>query len=123
MTTAADTIEEFARQDYKYGFVTPIESETIPKGLSEEIVRLCVETGGALSGEHGIGLEKRDFMPLVFTPEDLSAQACVRSSFDPEGVMNPQKVLPSGARCGDFAMARGSDAATAAAELPDGAWI
>jgi glycolate oxidase len=90
---------------------------------SEEIVRLCIEAGGALSGEHGIGLEKRDFMPLVFTAEDLSAQACLRAAFDPDGRMNPHKVLPAGARCGDFAMARGSDAATAAAELPEGSWI
>jgi len=90
---------------------------------SEEIVRLCVEAGGALSGEHGIGLEKRDFMPLVFSAEDLSAQACVRSAFDPVGRMNPQKVLPDGARCGDFAMARGSDAASVAADLPEGSWI
>jgi glycolate oxidase len=90
---------------------------------SEEIVRLCVDAGGALSGEHGIGLEKRDFMPLVFSAADLSAQACVRSAFDPGGLMNPEKVLPAGARCGDFAMARGMDAATAAADLPEGAWI
>ena len=90
---------------------------------SEEIVRLCVDAGGALSGEHGIGLEKRDFMPLVFTAEDLSAQACVRSAFDPAGRMNPQKVLPDGARCGDFAMARGSDATAVAEDLPEGAWI
>jgi len=90
---------------------------------SEEIVRLCIDAGGALSGEHGIGLEKRDFMPLVFTAEDLSAQACVRDAFDPEHLMNPQKVLPAGARCGDFAMARGRDAAEAAASLPEGAWI
>jgi len=90
---------------------------------SDEIVRLCIGAGGALSGEHGIGLEKRDFMPLVFTEEDLGAQACVRRAFDPEGRMNPQKVLPSGARCGDFAMARGQEAAAAAADLPEGAWI
>src|SRR5919106_68615 len=90
---------------------------------SDEIVRLCVDAGGALSGEHGIGLEKRDFMPLVFTAEDLSAQACVRSAFDPDARMNPLKVLPDGARCGDFAMARGTDAARAAAELPEGAWL
>ena len=90
---------------------------------SEEIVRLCVDAGGALSGEHGIGIEKRDLMPLVFTSADLGAQACVRSSFDPLGVMNPQKVLPAGARCGDFAMARGNDAAEAATDLPEGAWI
>jgi len=90
---------------------------------SEEIVRLCVEAGGALSGEHGIGLEKRDFMPLVFSAEDLSAQACVRSAFDTEGRMNPQKVLPDGARCGDFVMALGSDGAATAADLPEGSWI
>jgi glycolate dehydrogenase FAD-linked subunit len=90
---------------------------------SEEIVRLCVEAGGALSGEHGIGLEKRDFMPLVFSADDLSAQACVRSAFDKAGRMNPVKVLPDGARCGDFAMARGSDAAAVAEDLPEGAWI
>ena len=90
---------------------------------SEQIVRLCVDAGGALSGEHGIGLEKRDFMPLVFSAEDLSAQACVRSAFDAEGLMNPQKVLPDGARCGDFAMARGSDAGAVAEDLPEGAWI
>jgi len=90
---------------------------------SEEIVRLCVDAGGALSGEHGIGLEKRDFMPLVFTDEDLSAQACVRQAFDPDGRMNPRKVLPDGARCGDFAAARGSVVAEVVADLPEGAWI
>jgi glycolate oxidase len=96
---------------------------------SEEIVRLCVDAGGALSGEHGIGLEKRDFMSWVFTPEDLAAQACVRAAFDPAGLMNPQKVLPAGARCGDFAVAAaggdagGGDAAAAAASLPEGSWI
>jgi glycolate oxidase len=92
---------------------------------SEEIVRLCVEAGGALSGEHGIGLEKRDFMSWVFTPEDLASQACVRSAFDPDGLMNPSKVLPAGARCGDFAAASAGtdDAAEAAARLPEGSWI
>ena len=64
-------------------------------------------------------------MPLVFTHDDLALQACVRSAFDPRGVMNPQKVLPSGARCGDFAAARAGtdDAAEAAADLPEGSWI
>jgi glycolate oxidase len=92
---------------------------------SEEILRKCVEHGGSISGEHGIGLEKRDFMPWVFTPEDLAAQACVRTAFDPDGLMNPQKVLPVGARCGDFAVAASGsdDAAAAAASLPEGSWI
>jgi len=86
---------------------------------ADELVRLCVDAGGALSGEHGIGLEKRDFMPLVFTEDDLSAQACVRSAFDPDGRMNPHKVLPDGARCGDYAAA----ALARAGELPEGTWI
>ena len=97
---------------------------------SEEIVRLCVDAGGSLSGEHGIGLEKRDFMPLVFTDDDLAAQACVRSAFDPPGRMNPQKVLPDGARCGDFAVAAaGTDAAGIGEAagigdaIPEGTWI
>ena len=90
---------------------------------SEEIVRLCVDAGGVLSGEHGIGLEKRDFMPLVFSADDLAAQACVRSSFDPDTRMNPQKVLPDGAKCGDHAAARGSEAQRVVESLPEGSWI
>jgi glycolate oxidase len=58
------------------------------------IVRLCVEAGGSLSGEHGIGLEKRAFMPLVFDGASLAMQASVRDAFDPRGLMNPGKVLP-----------------------------
>src|SRR2546425_5890727 len=55
---------------------------------ADEVVRLCVDAGGALSGEHGIGLEKRDFMPLVFSEEDLRAQACLRAAFHPDARMN-----------------------------------
>jgi glycolate oxidase len=87
---------------------------------SDELVRLCVDAGGALSGEHGIGLEKRDFMPLVFTEDDLAAQACVRAAFDTDGRMNPRKVLPDGARCGDYAAAA---LARAGGALPEGTWI
>jgi glycolate oxidase len=86
---------------------------------SDELVRLCIDAGGALSGEHGIGLEKRDFMPLVFTPDDLDAQACLRTAFDPNGRMNPKKVLPDGARCGDYAAA----ALARQGALPEGTWI
>jgi glycolate oxidase len=92
---------------------------------SDEIVRLSIDAGGSLSGEHGIGLEKRDFMPLLFTDDDLNAQACLRTAFDPDGRMNPRKVLPDGARCGDFAVARaGTDvAADAFSDLPAGSWV
>ncbi|HQV56902.1 MAG TPA: FAD-linked oxidase C-terminal domain-containing protein, partial [Ilumatobacteraceae bacterium] len=77
----------------------------------EEIVRACVAAGGVLSGEHGIGLEKRDFMPLMFSPEDLAAQAALRRAFDPAGLANPHKVLPSPAGCADVHA------------VPDGVWI
>ena len=90
---------------------------------SEEIVRLCVDAGGALSGEHGIGLEKRAFMSLVYSEDDLAAQACVRAVFDPAGLLNPHKVLPEGATCAELAMVQGMDATKAAAEMPEGSWI
>ncbi len=80
-------------------------------GAGEAIVRACVAAGGVLSGEHGIGLEKRDFMPLVFTVDDLDAQARLRDAFDPEGIANPQKVLPRGSRCGE------------SMQVPEGAWV
>ena len=79
------------------------------------IIEACVAVGGVLSGEHGIGLEKRDFMPLTFTAVDLDAQACAREAFDPEGRMNPAKVLPLGSRCGEIVLDAGS--------LPPGTWL
>lgn len=66
-----------------------------------EMVEVSIEAGGSLSGEHGIGLEKRDLMHLVFSDIDLDAQARVREAFDDAGMMNPSKVLPEGSRCFD----------------------
>jgi glycolate oxidase len=68
-----------------------------------EMVQVSIEAGGTLSGEHGIGLEKRDLMHLVFSEDDLDAQARIREAFDGRGLMNPDKVLPSGSRCFDAA--------------------
>jgi len=72
------------------------------KAAAGEIVEVCVEMGGSLSGEHGIGIEKRDLMPLIFNEADLDAQARIRESFDPDEVFNPGKVLPAGSRCFDM---------------------
>jgi glycolate oxidase len=77
----------------------------------EDIVRVSIAAGGVLSGEHGIGLEKRDLMPLLFGPDDLDAQARLREAFDPDGVANPTKVLPAGSRCGDLQ------------SVPEGVWV
>ncbi|MBI2886574.1 MAG: FAD-binding protein [Chloroflexi bacterium] len=62
-----------------------------------EIMRICVDAGGALSGEHGIGIEKQDFMAWVFSPEDLAAMARLRPAFGADDAFNPGKVFP-GAR-------------------------
>jgi len=59
-----------------------------------EMMAACVAAGGVISGEHGIGLEKRDFMSLMYSPADLAAQAAVKRSFDPRGLCNPGKMLP-----------------------------
>jgi glycolate oxidase len=80
----------------------------------DEIVRVSVAAGGVLSGEHGIGLEKRDLMPLMFSPVDLDFQARLRHAFDPDNVANPDKVLPAGSRCAD---------AASIAAVAEGAWI
>ncbi|MET0421505.1 MAG: FAD-linked oxidase C-terminal domain-containing protein, partial [Acidimicrobiia bacterium] len=77
----------------------------------DEILAVCVAAGGVLSGEHGIGLEKREAMPLVFSVDDLDAQARLRDAFDPAGRANPTKVLPAGSRCGELQ------------RIPDGAWV
>lgn len=60
-----------------------------------EILELCVRVGGTLTGEHGIGIEKIKQMPLLFSPDDLAIQDAVRRVFDPLGLMNPGKILPS----------------------------
>ncbi len=68
---------------------------------SHEMVHAAIAAGGTLSGEHGIGIEKRDLMSRVFSVDDLDAQARVREAFDPEGLLNPGKILPEGSRCFD----------------------
>jgi FAD/FMN-containing dehydrogenase len=64
-----------------------------------QIIQVCLDAGGALSGEHGIGLEKREFMPLLFSDDDLDAMARVRAVFNPSGLLNPGKVLPTPRAC------------------------
>lgn len=68
---------------------------------SNEILHYCVEVGGALSGEHGIGTEKRGHITLVYSADDLAAMAGLKNSFDPAGCFNPEKVFPQGYMCGE----------------------
>jgi glycolate oxidase len=92
----------------------PVAYEKVHRA-GEEIVAVCLRNGGALSGEHGIGLEKRDMMRASFTEIDLDAQARLKEVFDPVGVFNPTKVLPEGSRCFDFGGAR--------RDIPEGTWV
>ena len=64
------------------------------EALGAEILKLCVEVGGCLTGEHGVGIEKRDLMHVQFAPDDLEAQMRVKDVFDPAWLLNPAKVFP-----------------------------
>ncbi len=64
------------------------------EAFGAEILKLCVEAGGCLTGEHGVGIEKRDLMAVQFAPEDLEAQMRVKDVFDPQWLLNPAKVFP-----------------------------
>jgi glycolate oxidase len=76
-----------------YNANDPVELERAEL-CGAEILKLCVELGGCLTGEHGVGIEKRDLMPLQFSPIDLAQQKRVRAAFDPLSLLNPGKVFP-----------------------------
>jgi len=70
---------------------------------SDEILSKCIELGGSVTGEHGIGVEKIDFMARQFTTDDLDAMRMLKRVFDPDGRCNPHKMFPGSKRCSDFA--------------------
>jgi glycolate oxidase len=67
-----------------------------------DILRLCVEVGGVLTGEHGVGVEKRDLMGTMFDEVDLNTQQRVKCAFDPDGLLNPGKMFPTLHRCAEM---------------------
>ena len=69
--------------------------------LSGDILRLCVRVGGSITGEHGVGQEKKDFMPTMYAEPDLDTMQLVRCAFDPEHLSNPSKLFPRPRLCGD----------------------
>jgi glycolate oxidase len=69
------------------------------EAFGNAILRLCVEVGGVLTGEHGVGLEKRDLMPAMFTEADLAQQQRLKCAFDVDGLLNPGKVFPILSAC------------------------
>jgi len=72
------------------------------ESFGADILRLCVEVGGVLTGEHGVGVEKRDLMPEMFTEDDLKQQIRVKCAFDPNHLLNPGKMFPQLHRCAEL---------------------
>ncbi len=67
---------------------------------SDEILNECIRLGGSITGEHGIGVEKRAFLPKLFSPVDVEVMSRVRSTFNPENLLSPGKMFPAGSGCG-----------------------
>lgn len=78
-------------------------------------LRACIELGGSITGEHGVGLEKKAYIGLLFNETDLAAMARVRRCFDPDGRFNPAKIFPTPASCGEIRLQP--------ATIPAGLWI
>jgi glycolate oxidase len=87
-----------------YNNSIPGELEKVEE-LGGDILKLCVSVGGSLSGEHGIGAEKRCYMEEMFTKSDLESMKWVRTAFDPTGIANPSKLFPTPKTCGEGAKA------------------
>jgi glycolate oxidase len=88
------------------------------EAFGSDILRLCVEVGGVLTGEHGVGVEKRDLMPTMFDEIDLNQQMRLKCAFDPDGLLNPGKVFPQLHRCAELGRVHVHHGATAHPELP-----
>ena len=76
--------------------------------LGGDILKLCVEVGGSISGEHGIGADKKCYMSAMFSDDDLETMKQVRTAFDPKGIANPEKLFPTPRTCGEAARAQGA---------------
>src|SRR6185436_5192140 len=81
------------------------------KEAGRELMEVCVAAGGTITGEHGVGLDKRELLPLVFSDADMDAMLRVRAAFDPLGLCNPGKIVPMLRGCGE--------AKAIASETPD----
>ena len=86
--------------------------------FGSEILRLCVEVGGVLTGEHGVGVEKRDLMGVMFSDDDLKQQQRVKCAFDPLQLLNPGKVFPVLHRCAELGRMHIHDGKVTFPELP-----
>ncbi len=87
-----------------YNNAVPGQLEAVEE-LGGDILKLCVKAGGSISGEHGIGADKRCYMPDMFSDADLETMQNVRAAFNPKGLANPEKMFPTPRTCGEAARA------------------
>ena len=88
------------------------------EAFGNDILRLCVEVGGVLTGEHGVGVEKRDLMPEMFSEDDLKQQQRLKCAFDAKSLLNPGKVFPQLHRCAELGRMHVHRGATPFPDLP-----
>ncbi|MGI8733851.1 MAG: FAD-binding oxidoreductase [Pyrinomonadaceae bacterium] len=88
------------------------------KEAGRELMETCVRAGGTITGEHGVGLDKRDFLPLIFSEDDMDVMLRVRRAFDPLGLCNPGKIIPLLKGCGEARVL--SEPGAVATGLPPG---
>jgi len=88
------------------------------EAFGNDILRLCVEVGGVLTGEHGVGVEKRDLMPEMFSEDDLKQQQRLKCAFDAKSLLNPGKVFPQLHRCAELGRMHVRRGATPFPDLP-----
>lgn len=88
-----------------------------------EILQVCAEAGGSITGEHGVGMEKSEAMPLIFSEDDLSIMLRVRETFNPRNLCNPGKIFPTPGRCADIKLVIGQERSPAYSQAEaEGAW-
>jgi glycolate oxidase len=88
------------------------------EAFGADILKLCVEVGGVLTGEHGVGVEKRDLMPVMFSASDLDQQQRLKCAFDGNGLLNPGKVFPTLHRCAELGRMHVHGGALPFADIP-----
>jgi glycolate oxidase len=88
------------------------------EAFGADILKMCVEVGGVLTGEHGVGVEKRDLMPAMFSEVDLNQQQRLKCAFDDQGLLNPGKVFPTLHRCAELGRMHVRGGQTAFPDLP-----
>ncbi|HEY7126086.1 MAG TPA: FAD-linked oxidase C-terminal domain-containing protein [Ktedonobacterales bacterium] len=88
-----------------------------------EILQACAEAGGSITGEHGVGMEKSEAMPLIFSEDDLAVMLRVRETFNPQNLCNPGKIFPTPGRCADIKLVIGQERSPAYTQAEaEGAW-